>query len=47
MEDGNADVRNKAIQLLAKISAKLYAGTLGVDFKGEKLSKYQSFLANY
>ncbi|CAD8136690.1 unnamed protein product [Paramecium pentaurelia] len=41
-DDGNAEVRTKAIMLLAKISVQLYNGSMAVDLKGDKLTKYQA-----
>ncbi|CAD8043629.1 unnamed protein product [Paramecium primaurelia] len=41
-DDGNAEVRIKAIMLLAKISVQLYNGSMAVDLKGDKLTKYQA-----
>ncbi|CAD8148761.1 unnamed protein product [Paramecium pentaurelia] len=46
-DDGNADVRNKAIMLLAKVSVQLYNGSMAVDLKGDKLTKYQAQVNNY
>lgn len=40
LEDGNGDVRNKSLILLAKIAARLYNGNMAVDLKGDKLTKF-------
>lgn len=37
LEDGNSDVRNKSLVVLAKISAKLYNGNMAIDLKGDRL----------
>lgn len=39
-EDGNAEVRAKSLILLAKISAKLFNGSMASDLKGDKFTKY-------
>ncbi|CAD8052112.1 unnamed protein product [Paramecium sonneborni] len=41
-EDGNAEVRTKALNLLAKISVQLYNGSMAADLKGDKFIKYQA-----
>ncbi|CAK55846.1 unnamed protein product (macronuclear) [Paramecium tetraurelia] len=41
-DDGNAEVRTKAIMLLAKISVQMYSGSMAVDLKGDKFTKYQA-----
>ncbi|CAD8141973.1 unnamed protein product [Paramecium octaurelia] len=46
-DDGNAEVRSKAIMLLAKVSVQLYNGSMAVDLKGDKFTKYQAQVNNY
>ncbi|CAD8048541.1 unnamed protein product [Paramecium sonneborni] len=41
-EDGNAEVRTKALNMLAKISVQLYHGSMASDLKGDKFIKYQT-----